>query len=109
MWIVALPISPSQNESPMSLEAFLSENATPAPVAMAVLVHDSDAVPGALDALDRQVYETEAKFVVGGGAAERTLAALQRGIREAVPEPGALLRIAELAVRRMTRPKRSDA
>ena len=58
----------------MSLEAFLSDNPTPAPVAVAVLVHDSDAVAGALDALDRQVYEAGATYVVGGGAADRALA-----------------------------------
>ncbi len=58
----------------MSLETLLSEGETTASVAVAVLVHDIESLPGSFDALERQVYGVAAKYVVGGGEEARRIA-----------------------------------
>ncbi len=58
----------------MSLETLLSDGETTAPVAVAVLAHDLEALPDSLDAVDRQVYGPAARYVVGGGDEGRRLA-----------------------------------
>ncbi len=59
---------------PMSLETLLSDDDMTAPVAVAIVVHDVDALPAALDAVDRQVYGPAARYVLGGGSEGRRIA-----------------------------------
>ncbi len=58
----------------MSLETLLSDGETTAPVAVAVLAHDLEALPRCLEAVDRQVYGPAARYVVGGGDEGRRMA-----------------------------------
>ncbi len=59
----------------MSLDAYFSDSKTPASVAAVVIARHPQEVGGALDAIERQVYEPQAVFVVGGGSAAAEIAA----------------------------------
>ncbi len=58
----------------MSLETLVSDDDSTAPVAVAIVAYDLEALPGSLDAVERQVYGAASRYVVGGGDEGRRIA-----------------------------------